>query len=96
MATCIDRIVYDICYQLKGLRADCCRLGFKAGIYHVWAQRDFIKHQGTVRTEDQTLGVIKNQVKIKIKSKGVHPNSSMNKKTCTKWGISNVVFKPKV
>ena len=49
-----------------------------------------------MRTEDQTLGVIKNQVKIKIESKGVHPNSSMNKKTCTKWGISNVVFKPKV
>ena len=37
----------------KIFRADCCRLGFIAGMYHVWAQRNAVKHQGTVRTKEQ-------------------------------------------
>ena len=37
----------------KIFRADCCRLGFIAGINHVWAQRNAVKHRGTVRTKEQ-------------------------------------------
>lgn len=37
----------------KIFRADCCRLGFIAGIYHVWAERNAVKHQGTLRIEEQ-------------------------------------------
>ena len=47
-------------------------------------------------TEEKILGVIKNQVEYKIESKGVYPSSSINKKICPRWGISDVVFKPKV
>ena len=46
-------------------------------------------------TEEKILGVIKNQVEYKIESKGVYPSSSSNKKICPRWGISDVVFKPK-
>ena len=83
-------------WKWKNLREDCCRLGFGAGTYHAWAQRNSVQHQGTVITEEKILGVIKNQVEYKIESKGVYPSSSINKKICPRWGISDVVFKPKV
>ena len=73
-------------WKWKNLREDCCRLGFSAGIYHVWAQRNSVKHQGTVITEEQILGVIKNQVEYKIESKGVYPSSSINKRNLHQMG----------
>ena len=62
------------------------RLGFSAGIYHVWAQRNSVKHQGTVITGEQILGVIKNQVEYKIESKGVYPSPSINKRNLHQMG----------
>jgi hypothetical protein len=43
----------------KNLSADCCRLGFSVVIYHIWAQRNAILQQGTARTEEQIVGIIK-------------------------------------
>ncbi len=50
------------------LKADYCRLGFSATIYHIWAQRNALLHQGYVKTEEQLVGLIRKQVKMRIGS----------------------------
>lgn len=70
-------------------------MGFSACIYHIWAQRNAIKHLGAVETEDQIAGLIRKQMKVRIETKGPYPRSGINTKICISWGISDFVFTSK-
>ena len=43
----------------KRLSANYSILSFNACIYHIWVQRNAIKHLRTIKTEDQIAGLIR-------------------------------------
>ena len=63
-------------------------MGFSATIYHIWAQRNAILHQGYVKTEEQLVGLIRKQVKMRIGSLSSYPSTIENAELSSRWGFS--------
>ena len=77
----------ELNWKSKTLKADCCRLGLSVVVYHIWAQRNAILHQGYIKTEEQIVNIIRKQVKMKIDNGNSYPSHSINTDLCARWGF---------
>ena len=73
----------------EGLRANLCKLAWWAIVYYLWFQRNVLLHAGQVKTEEQILNLIKEDVKTWLNSKVCFEDSILNRAFCCNWGISS-------
>lgn len=63
-----------LCWGLKSwknnLKSTLCRLGWEATIYHIWKQRNNIRHDGQVYTEEKIVSQIRWEDRTKLISTG--------------------------
>jgi hypothetical protein len=75
--------------ELKGnsLKSTLCMLMLGAVVYHVWWQRNELKHGVGARSEEQINKIIDWEVRSIVIGLGRFTNTKKNQVLCSKWGI---------
>ncbi len=77
-----------VAWKKKSLQAVMCKLCWGAAVYHLWRQRNDIRHGKAPKTEEKLLLDVVWDVKYRIRSKGTYKKSDLNVKICTNWGLT--------
>jgi hypothetical protein len=74
-------------WNKKTMSATLCRLVLCSTVYHLWRNRNDIKHNGISKTEDQLMKLIIWEVRSRILGRGRFKGSHENAMLCQNWNI---------
>jgi superfamily II helicase len=74
-------------WRRKVFKAHVCRLAFGANVYHIWRNRNALRHRNNPLSEEQLLQKIKGDVRCRVMGKGKFKRTKGNESICCNWGI---------
>jgi hypothetical protein len=75
-------------WKKKTMHGNLCRLVLSSSVYHLWKNRNEIKHGGTPKTEEQILKSVVWDVRTRIFGGGKFQKNVANVLLCKKWNIN--------
>lgn len=74
-------------WRNKTLKANVCKLVWSAAVYHLWRQRNDIRHGNPPKAQEKVLQEVVWDVNNRIRGKGKFKKIDVNVEICRKIGV---------